>query len=148
MNGVPLFLADEAPDVPRMLRDDDLPLAIRQVTRLCSDALQDHGVFDLALYRRSEDSSSLRRWCSENRANFLWLVELLIWLMDESDRRFGVVGRGGVRWRRQRKIAQVCVEMAVWIPAGEMTAPPQVMPPDFRGPNTVEAHRAYYEAMQ
>lgn len=142
------FLEHDTTDCAQAHVDRHVVKMITESAQMLSTALLEHGMFDDSLMKRTHLNHPMCVWVRETRANFLWTLSLMVELISEADYRFGAIKRDGkVKYERARKIAQACVALNTCVPVGDgMTPPPQCMPPDFRGPDTVEAYRTYYRA--
>lgn len=120
---------------------------IKEAAQMLSTALHEHGLGDCddRLMKPTHVHHPMNVWVRETRQNFLHTTGLMVDLIREADYRFGALKRDRtVKHDRARHIAQVCVDMCNYLPATGMTPPPQCMPPDFQGPDTIEAYRTYY----
>ncbi len=139
------FLEHNTEDCARAHVDAHLAPLISRTARMLSTALRRHGMFDDILYPSVDEDEPMVRWVGENRSNFLWALSLLVELISEADHRFGAMKNPRTaKYARARQVAQSAVALNTCVPTGEMTPPPQLMPPDFQGRDTIQAYRYYY----
>lgn len=80
-------------------------------------------------------------WVGNTRANFEWLLEHALALLDEYDSRYGKPNK----YIRLRLVLANCSTLIGAIPNGALTPFPQAMPEKYRIPGSpVEAYRQYY----
>lgn len=140
-----LFL-DDSPELnARAHLDCQLAGAITELAKLVGDVVQCCGMEDSNFYEAGDADVELVAWAAETRGNFLHVVGCLVHLISEHDHRYGAAKRSGeAKFHRARMIAAAAVALCSVVPAGDMTAPPQLVPGDFQGPQTIAAHRAYH----
>lgn len=88
-------------------------------------------------YQSTHINHPCRKW-SSTRGNFEWLCLLGLHLCEEYHFRTGKIHGAFSK-------IQFATQHAELVLPGEFTEPPQCMPEQFRGPDTVEAYRAYYK---
>lgn len=133
------YLDRETGPAARYHCDRHVTKMILEYAQLLSTA---HRVIDPAgaevkgLYRATHTNHPSAVWARAGLANYRWLVALLERLLAEYRLRYG----------RTHATARLLPALAVppTLPDTPFTDPPQAMPETFRGPDTVEAYRAYY----
>lgn len=91
------------------------------------------------IYGCTHEHHPMAKWVRESEANYQWLWNLGMDLLDEYD----------YRWQRETKHGTFAVMDALgdvprYLPSDEWTTPPQCMPDAFKDPDLVTAYRNYY----
>lgn len=109
-------------------------MVLESAQLLCSPF--DPGV---APYKRTHFNHPCSVWARSSKDNYLWLVEHALALSDEYSFRYGRThkSQATIEWCRDR-VSRLS------LPDAGLTSLPQAMPEQYRGPDTVEAYRAYY----
>lgn len=88
------------------------------------------------IYRATHRHHPCVKWARETCGNWTWLFEHALWLCDEYEHRFG---------RRHGALSVIEAVAMHWSSDRiERTPFVQAMPPQYQGPNAIEAYRRYY----
>jgi hypothetical protein len=90
-------------------------------------------------YKSTHKNHPSTIWARSNASNYSWLYEHFIALCDEYTHRYGKTHLSDKKFR----------DSLGWLPAniesGDLTAPPQCMPDEYKCDDTVTAYRNYYK---
>ena len=95
---------------------------------------------DPNLYKKTHQNHPSAVWVRESVYNYLWLWELTLALNEEFKRRYNKK-RDHLSIVKLRNILCFSPDRISHKP---FTDPPQCMPPEYKGDDTVEAYRKYY----
>lgn len=88
-------------------------------------------------YKPTHKNHPCAVWARQSNNNYTWLVALLGALLLEYAERYGKV-------HKTNELVLVLDQPPRNIPTGPLTPPPQCVPDDCKGPDTVLAYRKYY----
>ncbi len=95
-------------------------------------------VAQLIPYRRTHHNHPCVVWAGSSVEAFTWVADLGMWMCLEYAFRFGK------HHASEEVIKKMTVRMPLLPIMGWLHEPPQCMPPEFRGDDTVLAYRRYY----
>lgn len=90
------------------------------------------------IYKKTHVNHPSAVWVRQSKDNYLWALDLFIWLIDEYK----------YRYHKQHKTSRLVSKLVQWpmnIPDTGFTPPPQCMPEVFKCDDAVEAYRNYYK---
>jgi hypothetical protein len=131
-----IFYVDENPGTAATnLIDKHVVKMVLETAQIMCTALSLHGV--QTPYKPTHKNHPAVKWAAQSQPNFLWLFWHGYWLAWEYHLRYD-------RYHKSGDVIMWAFSQIMSIPSGQFTEPPQCMPEQYRGPNTVEAYRRYY----
>lgn len=132
------FLDCDAAMAAKYHNDRHCVKMILETAQLLSTACHEHGVVHPDLYKPTHKNHPSAIWVRESRNHYDWALLLMWHLCQEYTERYGKVHKCA------SKLTMFAL-FSVAIPnQGWLRSPPQCMPDDCKGVNTVEAYRKYY----
>jgi len=113
-----------------------------ETAQLMCTALAVHGRSGLG-YKPTHVHHPCALWAARSRANFEWLGELGLELVEEHGRRYAHTAAGR-RGHAAGPVLREALGLRASVPAGALTDFAQAMPDERRGDDVVEAYRRYY----
>lgn len=110
---------------------------VLETAQLLSTALQLNGANDNQLYKITHKNHPSAIWVRSTREQYNWTVDLFESLLKEYELRYNKI-------HKCSSMIGLFDIYAKRIRGSGYTAPPQCMPDDCKGDNTVEAYRNYY----
>lgn len=133
-----IFYLDKIPAVAAAYHCDKHCIKmILESCQLLSTALRVNGIEDEILYKMTHKNHPSAIWARTNQSNYMWLLSLTISLLSEYSKRYG-------KTHKCSQMIKSFINHIDALPEGNFTEPPQCMPDDCKGDNTVEAYRNYY----
>lgn len=129
-----IFVLDDNPwNIPKHYHDKHVnKMLLETCQMLCS-------VYEKAPYKRTHYNHPCSKWTRKNISNFNWLEELGNALSQEYTARRG-------RTHACDTVLDWVANNSPKLPEGTRTDWPQVMPDEFKMPDTIEAYKSYYKA--
>ena len=90
-----------------------------------------------APYLQTHANHPTSKWSRANKNTYLWTCNHLEALLNEYFERYGKI-------HKCNQYLQLFYDQAKFLPDGEFSDPPQCMPEQYRGSDTVTAYRKYY----
>jgi hypothetical protein len=135
-----IFVLDEKPSVcARYHCDKHVVKMILESAQLLATQFEDP--VSMGLPRHTHFNHPCARWVRESPANYIWLMDLFRYLLDEYNFRYGKIHS----WERMHE------SFVFHRPRGEghITQRPMCMPDEYRLPgDVVESYRNYYRSKQ
>jgi len=135
-----IFYINEDPIIAaRELADDHIrKMQIESAQMLCT-TFWHHGHW--APYKRAHYNHPSTKWVRESIHHVNWLLEHGLEICNEFEKRYGKVHatKQTLEWIKFHKPV-----LDGKIPTTEFVPPPQCMPDEFKGPDTLEAYKRFY----
>ncbi|MEK9695239.1 MAG: pyrimidine dimer DNA glycosylase/endonuclease V [Candidatus Poseidoniales archaeon] len=145
-----IFVLDEDPVVAAQMHcDKHIPKMCVEAAQMMASALRRHGATDEQMpltksgtpYKGGYAYHPCTVWAGDSRANFQWLADHALGLLNEYFARFNNIHacHGPILLMKS---------MHTKIPDGELTTFAQAMPDEYRDDDAVKSYRAYYHSKQ
>lgn len=89
------------------------------------------------IYKVTHKNHPSAVWVRHSKANYLWLLDLLLNVMEEYQERYK-------KTHKTSRLLPALLQHPMNIPDGEFTDPPQCMPDEYKCDDTVTAYKNYY----
>ena len=114
---------------------------VTESAQILSTVLREAGVDHPDLYKSTHANHPCVKWAGENRSNFAWLLNLMVNLLGEYDRRYDGAGK----FLRPRKMAGLFARFMWELPEGDQTPFALAMPEPYRSEDAIASYRRYYK---
>jgi hypothetical protein len=134
-----IFYVNEDPVVAaKSLCDKHVIKMILESAQMLSTAHHVFGNPPEGIYKKTHENHPCNVWIRLSHQHYEWVYDHAIALCKEYTDRYGRVHK------TEQLLITLLSEPPTGIPAGCFLAPPQCMPEEYRGLNTVKAYRKYY----
>ena len=131
-----IFYINENPIIAAQeLADDHIRKMQIESAQMCCTAHWETG--NEAPYKRAHKNHPSTIWARQSIQHYIWLVEHGLEICNEFKKRYGK------RHKTQDVLEWLLVNHPN-IPDIDFVPPPQCMPDEFKGPNTLEAYKKFY----
>jgi uncharacterized protein YbaA (DUF1428 family) len=145
-----IFVLDENPVTAAKYMDDvRVPKMCVESAQMMASALRRHGVTDEYMpltkagkpYKGGYKHHPCTVWAGDSRANFQWLADHALGLLNEYFARFN-------NFHACHGPILLMKSMHSKIPEGDLTTFAQAMPDEYKDDDVVKAYRSYYKSKQ
>lgn len=133
-----IFYLDQNPIIAAWYHcDKHVVKMILETAQLLSTAHHHYGSATSEMYKPTHRNHPSAVWVRESRANYMWAWRLFSALCAEYTERYG-------KTHKTSRLLKALFNRPDGIPTARMTEPPQCMPDEYKGDDTVLAYRSYY----
>ena len=131
-----IFYINENPIIAaQQLADDHIRKMQIESAQMCCTAHWETG--KEAPYKRAHKNHPSTIWTRQSIHHYRWLIAHGLEICNEFEKRYG-------KSHKTKEVLEWCKTNEPNIPDNGFIAPPQCMPDEFRGPNTLEAYKRFY----
>lgn len=131
-----IFYVEEDPKISAIsLADEHIRKMQIESAQMCCTAHWVNG--SNAPYKQSHTNHPSSKWVRESIQHYRWLVEHGLEVCNEFERRYN-------KSHKTKEVLLWLKENEPNLPDVKFVPPPQCMPDEYKGKNTIEAYRNYY----
>jgi hypothetical protein len=131
-----IFYINENPTIAaQQLADDHIRKMQIESAQMCSTAHWETGT--QAPYKRAHVNHPSTKWVRQSIQHYDWLIQHGLEICNEFTKRYG-------KHHKTQDVLEWLQINKPNIPDNGFTVPPQCMPDEFRGPDTLEAYKKFY----